>query len=231
LLNQDGLTPFTLAAKLGNTEMLHHILDHDVMTKKAWEYGSVNLSKMSLEQMDSFRVNLTSTIIFFFSRTIISPSLSLPLFAASHKNTCMLRTFTWSLTSAPHASQVKDNDLHDMPNWRSAIEIIVEHEVVEFAKDPLFNKLIKEKWQKFGRRRYILRSLLPYVIYLIVFTFMVVLRCIEVRDIFERSRNGEMLDHSGGTLIASHSSVPLPCPLADMSFLHFGCTRVRGLVR
>jgi len=103
-----------------------------------------------------------------------------------------------------------------MPNWRSAIEIIVEHEVVEFAKDPLFNKLIKEKWQNFGRRRYILRSLLPYVIYLIVFTFMVVLRCIEVRDIFERSRNGEMLDLSGGTLIASHSSVPLPCPLAHM---------------
>lgn len=143
----------------------------------------------------------------------------------------MLRTFTWSLTSAPHASQVKDNDLHDMPNWRSAIEIIVEHEVVEFAKDPLFNKLIKEKWQNFGRGRYILRSFLPYVIYLIVFTFMVVLRCIEVRDIFERSRNGEMLDLSGGTLNASHSSVPLPCPLVHMSFLHYGRRRVRGRVR
>lgn len=55
LLNQDGLTPFTLAAKLGNAKVLHHILKTKMKTTE-WNFGSVSLSKMSLEQMDSFRV-------------------------------------------------------------------------------------------------------------------------------------------------------------------------------
>eukprot|EP00282_Hemiselmis_andersenii_P015972 CAMPEP_0114112884 /NCGR_PEP_ID=MMETSP0043_2-20121206/2620_1 /TAXON_ID=464988 /ORGANISM="Hemiselmis andersenii, Strain CCMP644" /LENGTH=1168 /DNA_ID=CAMNT_0001205003 /DNA_START=196 /DNA_END=3702 /DNA_ORIENTATION=- len=146
IMNMDGLTPFTLAAKMGSGTVLYHILNTH-MRDVSWAYGSVSLAKTSLEQMDSFRV--------------------------------------------------KDHPLHTMSNWRSAIEIIVEHEVVEFAKDDLFNKLIREKWDNFGRRKYLASTMIPYLIFLLVFTVAVTLRCIEVRERWELARSGHIEYLSG----------------------------------
>jgi len=146
MMNHDGLTPFTLAAKMGSSTVLYHILNTH-MRDVSWGFGSVSLAKTSLEQMDSFRV--------------------------------------------------KEHPLHTMRNWRSAIEIIVEHEVVEFAKDDLFNKLIREKWENFGRKKYLTTTMIPYLIFLLLFTVGVTLRCIEIRERWELARNGHIEYLSG----------------------------------
>ncbi len=36
--------------------------------------------------------------------------------------------------------------LHINPKWRSALEIIVAHEVQQFAQDEMFQRLIHDKW-------------------------------------------------------------------------------------
>jgi len=159
MMNLDGLTPFTLAAKMGSSAVLYHILNTH-MRDVSWAYGSVSLAKTSLEQMDSFRV--------------------------------------------------KDHPLHSMANWRSAIEIIVEHEVVEFAKDDLFNKLIREKWENFGRSKYLTSTMIPYLVFLLVFTVGVTLRCIEVRERWELARSGHIEYLSGEGLSEWLSRLQMP---------------------
>jgi hypothetical protein len=140
LLNADGLTPFTLAAKLGNVRMFYHLLESKHMCETAWVYGHVRMTQMSLEQVDSFKV--------------------------------------------------EGNDLHKMPNWRSAIEIIVEHEVVVFSKDELFNKLIQDKWNKFARKKYLKHVLFPYLFFLAIFTAAITLRCFETRRRWNLASSG-----------------------------------------
>eukprot|EP00281_Chroomonas_sp_CCMP1168_P024482 CAMPEP_0206229178 /NCGR_PEP_ID=MMETSP0047_2-20121206/9557_1 /ASSEMBLY_ACC=CAM_ASM_000192 /TAXON_ID=195065 /ORGANISM="Chroomonas mesostigmatica_cf, Strain CCMP1168" /LENGTH=562 /DNA_ID=CAMNT_0053652457 /DNA_START=123 /DNA_END=1810 /DNA_ORIENTATION=+ len=73
--------------------------------------------------------------------------------------------------------RIRDMPLHSTPKWRSALEIIVRHEVEAFANDPLFNSLITDKWARFGRRMYLTRSFFPYVAVLILFTVMLNTLC------------------------------------------------------
>ena len=40
------------------------------------------------------------------------------------------------------------NNLHINAKWRSALEIIVAHEVQEFAEDDMFQRLIHDKWRR-----------------------------------------------------------------------------------
>lgn len=72
---------------------------------------------------------------------------------------------------------IQDMPLHSRPKFRSALDIIVRHEVEAFAKDELFNKLITDKWNNFGRRMYLTWSFLPYVLVLTLFTCMLTLLC------------------------------------------------------
>ncbi len=39
-------------------------------------------------------------------------------------------------------------NLHINTKWRSALEIIVAHEVEEFAEDDMFQRLIHDKWRR-----------------------------------------------------------------------------------
>jgi hypothetical protein len=74
--------------------------------------------------------------------------------------------------------------LHMNHKWRSALEIIVAHEKLEFAQNELFNKLITSKWNKFGCRMYLHRTVFPYVTLLIIFMAVVILRGIEMNRDF-----------------------------------------------
>ena len=67
-------------------------------------------------------------------------------------------------------------NLHINLKWRSALEIIVAHEVHEFAEDEMFQRLIHDKWRKFGRRMYVWRTVVPYILLLATFTATVMLR-------------------------------------------------------
>jgi hypothetical protein len=79
---------------------------------------------------------------------------------------------TYRIDSKGH----EDSELHQNSRWRSALEIIVDHEVTAFATDELFNRLINEKWASFGRKMYITRTVLPYLTMLGVLTSVAWLR-------------------------------------------------------
>jgi hypothetical protein len=70
--------------------------------------------------------------------------------------------------------------LHINHKWRSALEIIVAHEVQEFAEDEMFQRLIRDKWRKFGRRMYLWRTVVPYILLLATFAANVMLRGAEL---------------------------------------------------
>ena len=50
--------------------------------------------------------------------------------------------------------------LHEEPNWRSALEVVVQHEINEFFDEDIFVDLVDTKWEQFGRRKQMLRILL-----------------------------------------------------------------------
>jgi hypothetical protein len=53
--------------------------------------------------------------------------------------------------------------LNTKRKWRSALVVLVDHEVEEFIHDDLFRRLISDKWNKFGCRMYIMRTVIPYL--------------------------------------------------------------------
>lgn len=139
-MNDDGFTPVTLAARLGLVATFHHTVSH--MRDLVWTYGDVQMTKTSLEQIDTFRI--------------------------------------------------KGKELHDMRRWRSALEVIVTHEVEGFANDELFNKLIREKWTRFGRDLYLRTTFVPYVMLLVLFSVVLSLRCEDRRTVWAAKLNGEV---------------------------------------
>jgi hypothetical protein len=60
------------------------------------------------------------------------------------------------------------------------LQVIVNNEVAAFVNEKIFNKLIKEKWEKFGRWMYIKRTLLPYIVLLAIFSAYMFVRCYQV---------------------------------------------------
>ena len=51
--------------------------------------------------------------------------------------------------------RIEGQRLHAHQGWRSALELVVGLELEAFAHDPLLNKLVMGKWERFGRRMYI----------------------------------------------------------------------------
>ena len=74
--------------------------------------------------------------------------------------------------------------------WRSALEIIVAHEVHEFAADDMFQRLIHDKWRMFGRRMYVTRTVVPYVLLLATFSASVMLRGADLERGHESASTG-----------------------------------------
>ena len=65
--------------------------------------------------------------------------------------------------------------LHQDPNWKSALEVVVLHEMDEFvnidsSKQTVFQQLIEEKWNGFAYRWHIVRELLPFAIFAAIST-------------------------------------------------------------
>jgi hypothetical protein len=70
--------------------------------------------------------------------------------------------------------------LHVRP--RSALEVIVIHEVEAFSTHNVITKLIESKWDQFGLRMYFYYTLLPYATLLVFFAAVVVLRSDEAQQ-------------------------------------------------
>ena len=65
--------------------------------------------------------------------------------------------------------------------WLSALEIVVQFEVHAFLSDPFLTQMIFDKWVRFGRRMYLVRTVIPYLLMLACFVTLVLLRTDEAR--------------------------------------------------
>jgi hypothetical protein len=87
--------------------------------------------------------------------------------------------------------RVKGSRLHETPKYRSALEIIVTHEVEAFAYDDLFNLLIQDKWRRFASRMYFRQSFLPYMLLLVGFSVMLNLICGDRQHVWLQQLEGK----------------------------------------
>ena len=218
LLNLEGFTPLTLAARLGKVEVFHHIL-YEHMSQTAWTYGKVsslivcNASRCPIDpctrcwavgqcpglaaaSMPS-RVHAVTTLDCLDE----SPPLTVACLQVRMVRTELTQIDTYKIKEGPEDSSadrranssrgnkvgpVRQPESSERPqeggpraaealpvkpakslqhnsHWRSALEVIVDHEVQEFVKDDLFQRLIHDKWRRFGRRMYIRRTVVPYL--------------------------------------------------------------------
>jgi len=81
--------------------------------------------------------------------------------------------------------RVKYSKLHgetrERKGFRSAFELMVQHEVKAFAKERIFNSLVKEKWKSFGLHSYIGFMIVPYAVNLIIYSTAAVMRAEELK--------------------------------------------------
>ena len=91
--------------------------------------------------------------------------------------------------------------IHRNHGWRSALEIIVDHEVLAFADDELINRLITEKWTKFGRWMYITRTVVPYTLLLCLLSVVAYLRGSEIQKEWLDILRSDDLHQADGTPI------------------------------
>ena len=180
MINFEGFTPLTLAARLGHVQLFRHILNNH-LTQTAWTYGRMKLRETDLLQVDTYKTKEKR-------ETSSSPE----------KNFLLSKLFWGSQHFASSAWQtLRDLTLRDLVQklppraagpmntpidaWPSALEVICQYEVDAFVRDRLFNRLIEEKWFKFARWMYYKRTVLPYLLLLIIFTIMACIRFMEVR--------------------------------------------------
>jgi hypothetical protein len=167
--NLEGYTPFTLAARNGNVEMFDHILNNH-MSSNVWRYGKVQMRKRDMRQLNTYEIRKGA----------------IPYFTADDPKPCDKEFY-------------KTNDCDNSSNEtqskpRSALEVIVIHEVEAFATHEVIRKLIYSKWHEFGLKMYFYHTLLPYTVLLVFFAVLVVLRSEEVQ--FAASDNVGSLNSS-----------------------------------
>lgn len=164
LMNLQGFTPLTLAAKMGLVDMFHHLIRSQHMSEVSWRYGSMAYTMLNLEQIDTFVVAERS------EKT-----------GSDHKNEKEYNLLRPDLNTAD-------------PDFRCAIRIIVDEEKLEFAKDDFFCEIIMEKWDKFARAMYLQRKMMPHYFLTICFIIMALFRAYEIRTRWEQAYIDGMLD-------------------------------------
>jgi len=175
LVNNDGFTPLTLAARTGCPDMFHHVLD--CMRETVWSYGNIHMTKTPLVQIDTFRIEGLA--------------------------------------------------LHERPKWRSSLGIIVRHEIGAFSDDQLFNRLIEDKWNTFGRSMYFWRTFVPYCLMLGLFTAMLTMHCQHKRAVWHKqlAKGGESWEErkaSGYDLSMGWEDKPLEIALMQTILVALG---------
>ena len=74
--------------------------------------------------------------------------------------------------------------LHAKKGWKSALEIVVEHEIHVLKDVPIFFRLIDAKWKAFGRRYHVTYTVLPYLFFFVCFNTGLLLRCFDIEEAF-----------------------------------------------
>ena len=74
--------------------------------------------------------------------------------------------------------------LHAKKGWKSALEIVVEHEIHVLNDVPIFQRLIDAKWRAFGQRYHVTYTVLPYLLFFVCFNTGLLLRCFDIEEAF-----------------------------------------------
>jgi len=67
---------------------------------------------------------------------------------------------------------------------RSALEIVVEHEMHVLNQLPIFEQLIDIKWKSFGLRHHLVYVVAPYLLFFVIFNIALLQRCGDIEDAF-----------------------------------------------
>lgn len=67
--------------------------------------------------------------------------------------------------------QTRKSHLHSFKTFRPAVEVIVDHEISDFADDKFFKEALEHKWNTFGRKIYLWSIFVPYLLVVLCFTF------------------------------------------------------------
>ena len=76
--------------------------------------------------------------------------------------------------------KIENDALHGHEKWRSALQIIVQEEIAEFAHDTSIVDLLNEKWNKFARKKYVWGYMVPYGLFVTSLTAVLLLRTEEL---------------------------------------------------
>lgn len=173
MLNNQHLTPLTLAVRQNSVEVFQHLAAK--LQIKAWAYGSVAMTITNLEQIDTFRMAIKRTD----KQENALPALDGPPEPLQFrvrgrrqeesltKRQSGSKMNQWRKRSkvSPAEECARACSLHEDPYWRSALEVVVQHEIHAFHATPIFQQLVEEKWLKFARYNYILSNILPYAVF------------------------------------------------------------------
>ena len=205
-LNNKHLTPFTLAARFaaeirklsGGVSVLSHL--EKKQEEVIWNFGTVKLRYTNLEFMDTFRIapreeSSEGKEGDFLHRLVRRPS---------RQGEAALSTMgSWRAKQFESTSAAKESPhhVHFCSRWKSALELVVLHEVMECVhgddseEGSLFQELISDKWERFGRFHHLMWTLIPHLVVLGMYMILIMVR---MTLILER-RSGDSFP--GGCLV------------------------------
>ncbi|EKX48290.1 hypothetical protein GUITHDRAFT_105896 [Guillardia theta CCMP2712] len=197
MLNQDNLTPLTLAVRRSQKEAFSVLRLR--MQDLAWTYGQVAMVATPLFQIDSFRTSERSNSpdrsddkAFQPVRSYLVRDKRMKIKVAASSLWEKLRP-SRRVQAVPYSSCATYH-LHNDPRWKSAVEVLVEHEIVSFAFVKIFRDLVDGKWLAFARFRYLRYHFLPYLTFVIFCTISFERRCRQVwQDVMNDGINSDSL--------------------------------------
>jgi len=207
-LNDKHLTPFTLAARYaaeirkwsGGISVLQHLMKKQ--EEVIWKFGTVSLRYTNLEFIDTFRIKEASREESseenegdihrieeapreessegkegdFLHRLVRRPS---------RQGEAALSTMgSWRAKQFESTSAAKESPhhVHFCSRWKSALELVVLHEVMECVhgddseEGSLFQELISDKWERFGRFHHLMWTLIPHFVVLGMYMILIMVR-------------------------------------------------------
>ena len=189
IVNKNGLTPLTLAVRSGSIQVLRALTNEAIIKNNIWKFGDAELNSLDLEQYDTSDISKRSDLPDYLLRLSLKRGhlKSSPEEKGLHHEQRDL-TREQAMENAFYRSSLVAGER------LSALEIVVRHEVgsllccfhlrenavhdedwVEEDKR-LFQNLILDKWNKFGRKHHILYAMLPHFLVLVLYVCAMVVR-------------------------------------------------------
>lgn len=185
-MNKDYLTPLTLAARNGDVQTLK-LLIQIAENQLVWHFGSVSQTRTKLEYIDSFRI---SSPLKWEEIGKQKPNSRKEFEGGREKFDHLTRDCKeYYIKEGDNYLKPKHTHLHSNKEFKSALEIVVFHEVGSFHVVPgpdseknkehgctLFQELIREKWEKFACSYHLKRVLVPQCLFTIMYVILALAR-------------------------------------------------------